>query len=585
MPYQMPPGDSVNRRFRRVVVVIYLVVLILVLWICAEQWRGYRDAAEAQREFVVVQAALQTMADISSERRPSFNVFIHGDASTQDEYAAQAAARRATDAHLAELDQTLQDSGCRACAGLLEQADKVRPALDASRQTLDAISRQPASPQRNEAATSAFEQMAGTIPLLSALAEQGATGVIRENADVQSYLLATRLTALLREQAGYLASQFVPALTLQRSLSQDEAFDMARTLGQIEQLRTLLGTSVRSLPPTLQRDFGEIERRYFGTALRYMNQLRSQALQPGGAMTSPAEMTRQYSPNVEPINRFRDDALALTGQTIRNSLHWHLQVLIGAALFASLLTGVLMVTIWRVREKIVRPFVEARQLILAIAAGKRAVAIPRDVYSGEIKELFGALAVLKHNSDERIRLEHERKRLIEELRTMAETDPLTGLLNRRAFEGRARVLAKNRRRSEPYLSLIMLDIDHFKHINDTYGHETGDRALVKLASLCREISRTEDVVARTGGEEFVMLLRVNDPAEAIALAQRLRARLHQEHITAVSDAVFGIRASFGIASALRTDSHQVDELMRQADALLYRAKQNGRDRVESVVLG
>ena len=573
-------GDSVNRRFRYIVSVIYLIVLSLVLWLFVEQWHGYRDAREAQREFVVLQAALRSMADISAERRPTFARLNQTTPVTAQQIDALKEARSATDKDIAELGMTLQDPRCKTCASLIEPYKRVTRILTESRQDLDAINLQVLDQRSDTDVLHAFEHMITAIPVLSSIADASGAGVIRENADVQTYLLAARLAALLREQAGLLASQFVPAMTTHRALTDDEAFDIACTLGAIKQLRSLLAPSIRSLPAWLQADFEEVNRRYFGEGLFYIGQLRSAASRPGGIDAPPADLAPKYGVKVLTINRFRDDALGLARDAIRTSVRLHLALLIGTALLASALTCVLLVMTWRFREKIVRPFVEARRLILAIAAGDLSMAIPQAGYSGEIKDLFGALNVLKQHSVERIRLDQERKRLIGELKAMAETDPLTGLLNRRAFESRARVLLSDKRGDEPDVALIMMDIDHFKRVNDTYGHETGDRALVKLAAVCRETIRSEDVVARIGGEEFVILLRVPNHAQAYELAQRLRNKLHHDTIAAIGGEIFSITASFGIAFARRAEAPQAADLLREADALLYQAKENGRDRIE-----
>ncbi|WP_430390031.1 diguanylate cyclase [Dyella sp. 20L07] len=581
MPDKALSSDSVNRRFRFIVSIIYIVVLTLVLGLFIGQWHGYRDASEAQREFVVLQAALRAMADISAERQPTFARLDQGEPISARRIKAMMEARRTTDADMEELGTVLKNPRCKNCASLLPTYNKVAAILSEAREDLDAIKEQKATDRVDTDVLRAFDHMGPAVPLLSSIVDRGAMGVIRENADVQSYLLAARLAGLLREQAGQLASQFVPSLSSHRALTADEAYDIARVRGSIDQLRVLLAPSVHGLPPWLQSHYDEITEHYFGDGLAYIDHLRTAASLPGGADVSLTELAERYGPLITPIERFRDDALTLARDTIRSSLHWHLILLIGAALLASALTGVLILMSWRFREKIVRPFVDARRLILAIAAGDLSMAIPQAGYSGEIKDLFGALGVLKQNSAERIRLEKERKRLIGELRTMAETDPLTGLLNRRAFESRARVLLSDKRGHEPDVALIMLDIDHFKHVNDTYGHETGDRALTKLAAVCREIIRSDDVLARIGGEEFVILLRVPDHVQAYELAQRLRNRLHQETIVATDGESFGITASFGIAFARRADLPDAPELMRQADALLYQAKENGRDRIET----
>ncbi len=161
----------------------------------------------------------------------------------------------------------------------------------------------------------------------------------------------------------------------------------------------------------------------------------------------------------------------------------------------------------------------------------------------------------------------------EELTRLAETDPLTGLANRRAFEARLEAEVLHARRTGAPLSVAVLDLDHFKEVNDRHGHEEGDRTLRTLAARMRSATRASDVIARVGGEEFAWLLPATTAEGARALAERLRRIIAEE--------------PFGIAGT-RTISGGVAELgpgddgaglLRAADARLYAAKSSGRDRV------
>lgn len=580
MPTPAPPNESINRRFRYIVTTLYVMVIGMMVWQFALQWQGYRDAREAQKQFIVVRGALRAMADVSSERRPAVGVLMLEEPESARWRIVLDAARRMTDRRMDELGAALSDPDCEHCAAIAPSWDSVRIQLIQARQGLDAMQH---TARTDADIVNGFSQIVRVIPRLSTIAQTGATGVIRENADVQSYLLVARLSGLLREQAGLVAQQFAPSLVKHRPLTEQEALEIAASMGKIEQLRQLLVPSVRVLPPELLQDYAELDRRYYGEAVVLLNNLRQEATRASGTNATLMELSDHYGPMVAPIDRFRDDSLALAGETIDKSLHKHLLYLLASGLLAVALTALLVVMIWRFREKVIRPFSEAQQFILAIASGDTAAEIPRGRYGSEVQDLFAALNVLKQNDLKRHQLEHERNRLIRELQTMAETDPLTGLLNRRAFESRARVLLADKRGSDPVVALMMLDIDYFKRVNDTYGHESGDKALVALATLCRETVRADDIVARFGGEEFVILLRVQAAQHAKALAEKLCQQLRVQAITATDGEQFGFTVSIGIAFAQRVAGTklQVDELLREADALLYRAKSNGRDRIET----
>jgi diguanylate cyclase (GGDEF)-like protein len=151
----------------------------------------------------------------------------------------------------------------------------------------------------------------------------------------------------------------------------------------------------------------------------------------------------------------------------------------------------------------------------------------------------------------------------------ASTDPLTGLLNRRSFEERATATIDG----AAQYSLVMADLDNFKTLNDVHGHSTGDRALRRFAEALRSVTRPGDIVARVGGEEFIVLLPASTAPEAAALAERLRTRLRERD--GASEPSFTV--SLGVAEGLHVDD--LHDVISAADQALFQAKANGRDRV------
>jgi diguanylate cyclase (GGDEF)-like protein len=172
-------------------------------------------------------------------------------------------------------------------------------------------------------------------------------------------------------------------------------------------------------------------------------------------------------------------------------------------------------------------------------------------------------------------LRERRDQLLAVLETQALADPLTGLSNRRSFDRELAHADAWARRSGGPLSLLTVDLDHFKAINDTWGHAVGDIALQTVATAMRTVSRETDIVARLGGDEFVMLLRC-DRIGALRVANAVRAA-----VAASGDVPGGPpRLSIGLA-VLPEDAQTVEALLAASDAALYEAKVAGRDRVAS----
>jgi two-component system, cell cycle response regulator len=167
----------------------------------------------------------------------------------------------------------------------------------------------------------------------------------------------------------------------------------------------------------------------------------------------------------------------------------------------------------------------------------------------------------------------------EELRLQAMHDPLTGVWNRRAIlEVLSNELARSRREGLP-LAVAIADLDHFKRINDTYGHMVGDTALCEAAGRMRALLRAYDAIGRYGGEEFLMVLPGCTSQDAFKLADRLRSGVSQEPVE-IPGGTIDVMCSLGVAASDTLVLLDAAALIQAADSALYRAKAEGRNRVE-----
>ena len=234
-------------------------------------------------------------------------------------------------------------------------------------------------------------------------------------------------------------------------------------------------------------------------------------------------------------------------------------------------------------ESVARVSAYYADLFAAIAAGTEPPIFrgEQEYYRRDGSIMTGELQVIPHVDAEGRVVEilgvtrdiSERKTFEEELTRLAVTDPLTGLWNRRPTTELLSADLVQAKRHGQALTLLMVDIDHFKSINDTHGHQTGDRVLIEVANRLREQVRASDIVGRWGGEEFIILLRYCGLRDAAATAEKLRARIGEVPI----DDQFPVSVSIGAAEL--QDGDDLASWLARADAALYQAKRSGRNAV------
>lgn len=219
------------------------------------------------------------------------------------------------------------------------------------------------------------------------------------------------------------------------------------------------------------------------------------------------------------------------------------------------------------RRRIEAPLLHAGQVV-----GFLAVEMPATPEDGRfvdrlISALAGQIGLFLHKNADR-----------EKIRSLADHDALTGLFNYRSFQDIFDREFERFCRHGRNMSLMMLDLDDFKRINDTFGHQAGDHALREVARILRANLRKTDYAFRYGGDEFVLLMAETDAEMAAVFAQRIRAAVKRE-IRGISNCEFSFSASIGIADCNRLTSKDRGELLLLADAALYLAKHGGRDRI------
>lgn len=571
---------SLERYFLTLAAGVALPVSMLTVIVVQQNWRSLAATDDALRGFVVVRTTLMTMEAVSAERGP-MNSALGSDLPVPENILhALDQARQHTNAQIADLlalyRAPLNPNGAREFTNI----QRIRESLLNARASADAAIAAPRAHTSGHNLSTVVGDMVAVVPELRAAMSDGIGLIARNQGEDFDLLSLALLAGELREQAGLLGSTFAPALSKRRTLTASDQLRIERVIGRIDQLRALIDANIASMPRYASSlAYRELQQQYFGDGMNYLDSVRAMAERvPEESLVSMYELGANYVPRMKSILRFRDLMLNEVERRIGENRQAAIRVLLTTLAAAAMLTAALIIGLSMFRKRVIRPFVRATNIIGAIAKGGDVPAIPADQYRGEVNGMFKALNVLNDNAAAVRKLELERDRLIQDLAIMAETDFLTGLLNRRAFEKRLEAsLDDIRNDAQDGLGFILFDIDHFKSINDTHGHATGDEALKTVAHLCRTTFRESDVVARVGGEEFAVLCRSRNPDRVRDIAERMRLSIAQTRIRADGGSSFSMTASFGVSHARGGDTAALENLSRRADELLYQAKLTGRN--------
>jgi diguanylate cyclase (GGDEF)-like protein len=568
-----------------VVLVAFISMMVSVM--VFTEWRTANATAKGLASMRLANKALVAAEKVSFERGPANGLLGDGDRRDPAKAARLAKARAVSDAAMSDLD---------AAVGAARQTPDVRRARDAivraqaqlraGRFAIDRVSALARARREPALVMGAVHAMFDIVPVVMDVAALLSRDAENVNPRLTDALVAARFAAELREYAGRLGSQFTAALTTGKPLARDEQESAWEVRGRVNELRDLISSRLLS-PSTDPRILAAnrlMQTTYFGDDLAFVSSVERASDMHRPYRLDTAQFAARYVPAMGNIVALRDILIAVSVEDAEARHAASLRSLIAISIvgLAALATvcGVLIV----MRRRVIRPLERTAQVITDIARGELQTIVPIDGRRDEIGAVLGAVETLRRTSLEKASLETERQRLIDELRLSSTTDYLTGLMNRRAFaESSESQLASAHRHSWP-LSLIIFDIDHFKNVNDRYGHDAGDVVLAALASLAKAEFRVGDIVCRYGGEEFAVLAPHCGSEDAALLTERVRSAIAAMPIPLPAGSSIWVTASFGVVVAPAGVNAGLDTLVRTADEALYRAKHDGRNRVAISVL-
>ena len=580
---------NLRRLFLTVAIALAVLGIGLVVRVSAADWVAWRQSDTGHQALVALRHAL-SVAEMASRERGPTNGALGAPQPPAPEVAERLkAARERTDAAFEALGQALaQHEAGPAGAGTDEPARSVTASLQVARDMLrdargqvDRTLSMPLPERPADRLRADVARMVAVIPALQPAMATLSRQVTAAHPRLADLVQGARLAADLREQAGQLGSHFTAPLARRQPFTDVERIAIQRTRGRIDSLHDWVDQAVAfATSPEVAHALETMHHRYFARGGELVDEIVAAGLHAGDYRVDAAGFARLYVPEMDSILQVRDALLQEADQRAGDDKARALRDLGVTLSVSALLLALLALTLWVVHHRVIRPLGRTTSAVTALAGGDLAHEIPAPGADDEFAEVLVALEVFKRQAREREALAQERDALIERLRAQSDTDYLTSLPNRRAFDEAARRLWALSRRHGHALSLVLFDVDRFKSINDQRGHEAGDEALVAVARLARDAFRQGDLVARHGGEEFAVLMSHCALTEAVERAEDLRRRLAAAVIDITGQSSLRLTASFGVVQ-MQPEDIDPGALLRRADRALYAAKAEGRDRVET----
>ncbi|WP_152046588.1 GGDEF domain-containing protein [Aureimonas psammosilenae] len=533
-------------------------------------WNAYTAARSNLGETARLRATFDAANRVSAERGPANSLMTSSEENIVSARWRIVAARDETDRALGELVVAMRqpETGDAERRELTKLMDAARQALLYGRNQIDRVADMPGQHRPDAEIKRAIAQMFAAFDAIREISIRQIGVLGRRNPALASVATVASGASDLREYAGRLGSIIVPAIARNERLSPLELEQVARMQGRLHQLWDLLrGQSEFNGGGPLEAVAAKVEAVYFGTG-----QSLIASMVVGGSLgsypMSVGDLTRLYVPTMMPLEELREAYLANMANLLERDEEAAFRRLCAAGAAAIVVLACLAALFAWLRLRVLRPLLQARRIALALASGEDSPDFGARPRMLELVRLFEALAVLRH----RLR---ERAVTMAELQKQAETDGLTGVWNRRALERFALVLPAGEEAAR--FCLVIADIDHFKSINDTFGHQAGDDVLRSVARRLADSLGSKGVIARLGGEEFAVLLPGGNVGDALRTAEEMRAALRSAPVPlGQAGGEVAVRASFGVAAGLLGSSGW-PRLLGAADRALYRAKANGRD--------
>ena len=532
---------------------------ILSFWLLSGSWETWKSAYNNVIQFDIFYRVLQVSNDLAGERAFVNELILSSPEDKESRWQVLVAHRDITDRDMQKIPKNLLSPALM--SEMMQQ-------LDHSRRVANGFRTEVLSDPK--LADQAIHDMGVATDFYhKALFKRTNEFLLLQPSALGPILRALALGEL-RDAAGRLGPQVLIPLATHTPIPQANREGLIRGIERINTAWWLLQTQGDEVAwlPHFQRTLENTRRDFEHQGIALINRLSAESDSGKPYSVSAEQFAVAYHASLGSFDNLLNTYMTGVKEHYTAVEHRALKNFLLRLVVLGLVYALTIALIFYIRSRVLRPIVRLNELAAALIAGKQLHVQIDDDTAEEVQGLFSSLGTLgkKLREDARISRQYQRQ---------SEEDPLTHLFNRRAFSTRADALLSQSSEALPAW-LVMLDVDRFKSINDTWGHPMGDEVLVALAKTLNRLSRPEDGVGRLGGEEFAVLFLATSSDEVASYTARIQQEIRKLTFHTTGDITFKITASFGVSKGWQCP---LPELMSRADSELYHAKNSGRDRI------
>lgn len=556
----------------RLLILMSVIILSVLLIAVPQIISNYREYSRANRALVNIQA-LQVFAEtsnkISRERAPTNKAMSSTTANFPDRIKELQDYRKNVDQQINLTVETLNKAGF---SSLADQVDvQLRHDLNIARKQVDAYLALPLKERNSVQMDQVIQGMFRAWDSCRAMLQQLINHSKKNNSDVTDYASIVLILADLRDQSGRVASNIMAPLSFSEPLPEYNKARSLQTQEQVKYLWRLMDTmQIESLKtPEYLYLYGQVKTQFIDQGLPIVNRLVQESRNQQPYFLTANQLTDAIVDKFTTVVNLQKYLLETHALSARHRMESE-QRQFFITLFISLLSlSVAVFTMLYTRKKLFEPLIYARNMILELSqVQERDYLGDASIQTKEVHTLTDALDKLKEMLKQRDAFEFQ-------LQNSANTDSLTGVSNRLALDVYLKNIATQTERFQE-LTLIMVDIDNFKYVNDRFGHILGDSVIVEIARCLKANIAQSDLIVRFGGDEFLILIDRIQWDWALQISESILADVSRLNFnSSMSNEQLNVSVSIGVA----TGAESWEALFNRADASLFKAKAQGRNKV------